>query len=140
MKPVILADTQQQVLISLPVKYRCNGRLNALYAPKYPSAHNSGSYMCTDTEFSSPCTPLLMCMPYEACSCDSRGRVQVLGRTLSVQFDGNWAAVEGVMVDKLGKYAYAIPGISSGPATPFILDVALDVRAKVRIHQLRLSL
>ena len=48
-----------------------------------------------------------------------------------MQFDGNWAAVEGVMVDKLGKYAYAIPGISGGPATPFILDVALDVRAKV---------
>ena len=57
-----------------------------------------------------------------------------------MQFDGNWAAVEGVMVDKLGKYAYAIPGISGGPATPFILDVALDVRAKVRVHQLGLSL
>ena len=57
--------------------------------------------------------------------------LQVLGRTLSMQFDGNWAAVEGVMVDKLGKYAYAIPGISGSPATPFILDVALDVRAKV---------
>ena len=52
-----------------------------------------------------------------------------------MQFDGNWAAVEGVMVDKLGKYAYAIPGISGGPAMPFILDVALDVRAKVGVHQ-----
>lgn len=57
-----------------------------------------------------------------------------------MQFDGNWAAVEGVMVDKLGKYAYAIPGISGGPATPFILDVALDVRAKVGVHQPGLSL
>ena len=57
--------------------------------------------------------------------------LQVLGRTLSMQFDGNWTAVEGIVVDKLGKYAYAIPGIGGGPATPFILDVALDVRAKV---------
>ena len=56
---------------------------------------------------------------------------QVLGRTLSLQFDGNWTAVEGVVVDKLGKYAYAIPGVGGAPATPFILDVALDVRAKV---------
>ncbi len=48
-----------------------------------------------------------------------------------MQFDGNWTAVEGVVVDKLGKYAYAIPGVGGGPATPFILDVALNVRAKV---------
>lgn len=48
-----------------------------------------------------------------------------------MQFDGNWTAVEGVVVDKLGKYAYAIPGLGGAPATPFILDVALDVRAKV---------
>ncbi len=57
--------------------------------------------------------------------------LQVLGRTLSMQFDGNWTAVEGVVVDKLGKYAYAIPGVGGAPPTPFILDVALDVRAKV---------
>ena len=56
---------------------------------------------------------------------------QVLGRTLSLQFDNNWTAVEDVVVDKLGKYAYAIPGVGGAPATPFILDVALDVRAKV---------
>ena len=48
-----------------------------------------------------------------------------------MQFDGNWTAVKGVVVDKLGKYAYAIPGVGGAPATPFILDVALDVRAKV---------
>jgi hypothetical protein len=47
-----------------------------------------------------------------------------------MQFDGNWMAVEDIVIDKLGKYAYAIPGISGGPAMPFILDVALDVRAK----------
>ena len=35
--------------------------------------------------------------------------LQVLGRTLSMQFDNNWTAVEDVVVDKLGKYAYAIP-------------------------------
>jgi hypothetical protein len=59
------------------------------------------------------------------------GSAQVLGRTISMQFDGNWTPVEDIVIDKLGKYAYAIPGISGGPATPFILDVALDVRAKV---------
>jgi hypothetical protein len=48
-----------------------------------------------------------------------------------MHFDGNWTAVEDIVIDKLGKYAYAIPGTSGSPATPFILDVALDVRAKV---------
>ena len=48
-----------------------------------------------------------------------------------MSFHGNWTAVEDIVIDKLGKYAYAIPGISGGPPTPFILDVALDVRAKV---------
>ena len=58
---------------------------------------------------------------------------QVVGRTISLQLEGSWAPVADVMVDRVGKFAYAMACPAAEPAAmPVILDVALDVRVKVR--------
>jgi len=57
---------------------------------------------------------------------------QVLARTVSLQLEGSWAAVAGVVVDKVGRYAYSAGGDPGAPAAPLIVDVSLDVRAKAR--------
>ena len=60
------------------------------------------------------------------------GVLQVLARTMTVQLESSSAAFSGVVVDKVGRYAYAVGGDLSAPAMPLIVDVALDMRTKVR--------
>lgn len=55
-----------------------------------------------------------------------------MARTISLQLEGSWAAVPGVVVDKVGRYAYAAGGGPGAPPAPLLVDVALDVRAKAR--------
>ena len=50
---------------------------------------------------------------------------------MSLQLESSSAVVNGVVVDKVGRYAYAAGGDSGSPATPLIVDVALEVRTKV---------
>lgn len=57
--------------------------------------------------------------------------VQVLARTITMQFEGNWTPVTDIVVDKVGKYAYVIGSIHDTAATPVVMDVILDVRTKV---------
>ena len=49
-----------------------------------------------------------------------------------MQFEGNWAAVADVIVDKVGKYAHVIGSPLDTASTPVVMDVSLDVRTKVR--------
>ena len=51
---------------------------------------------------------------------------------MTVQLESSSAAVSGVVVDKVGRYAYAFGGDLGTPAMPLIVDVALDMRTKVR--------
>ena len=60
------------------------------------------------------------------------GSLQVTARTISMQFEGNWAAVADVIVDKVGKYAHVIGSPLDTASTPVVMDVSLDVRTKVR--------
>ena len=60
------------------------------------------------------------------------GCLQVMARTVSLQLEGSSAAVHGVVVDKVGRYAYAAGDDPGAPVTPLIVDVALDMRTKVR--------
>ena len=48
-----------------------------------------------------------------------------------MQFEGNWAAVADVIVDKVGKYAHVIGSPLDTASTPVVMDVSLDVRTKV---------
>lgn len=58
--------------------------------------------------------------------------LQVLARTVTLQLESSSAAVSGVVVDKVGRYAYAVGGDLGTTAMPLIVDVALDMRTKVR--------
>ncbi len=60
--------------------------------------------------------------------------MQVLARTICMQFEGNWTPVTDIVVDKVGKYAYVIGSPHDAAATPVVMDVVLDVRTKVQIH------
>ena len=60
--------------------------------------------------------------------------VQVLARTITLQLESSSDAVSGVVVDKVGRYAYAVGGDLGAPAMPLIVDVALDMRTKVHSH------
>jgi len=62
------------------------------------------------------------------------GHMQVLARTICMQFEGNWTPVTDIVVDKVGKYAYVIGSPHDAAATPVVMDVVLDVRTKVPIH------
>ena len=57
--------------------------------------------------------------------------VQVMARTICMQFEGNWTPVTDIVVDKVGKYAYVIGSPHDAAATPVVMDVVLDVRTKV---------
>ena len=57
--------------------------------------------------------------------------VQVLARTICMQFEGNWTPVTEIVVDKVGKYAYVIGSPHDAAAMPVVMDVVLDVRTKV---------
>ena len=61
------------------------------------------------------------------------GHMQVLARTICMQFEGNWTPVTDIVVDKVGKYAYVIGSPHDAAATPVVMDVVLDVRTKVQI-------
>ena len=51
-----------------------------------------------------------------------------------MQFEGNWAPVTDIMVDKVGKFACAVACPTAEPvAMPVLLDVVLDVSVKVRV-------
>ena len=54
--------------------------------------------------------------------------LQVTARTISMQFEGNWATVADVIVDKVSKYAHVIGSPVDTASTP----VFVDVRTKVR--------
>ena len=55
-----------------------------------------------------------------------------MARTIHIQFEG-WASVADVVVDKIGRYAYIVEGAARDAAPmPVIIDVHLNVRAKVR--------
>ncbi|KAK9809768.1 hypothetical protein WJX73_004442 [Symbiochloris irregularis] len=58
-------------------------------------------------------------------------QLQVLARTIHMQFQGNWTAVTDIIVDKVGKYAYTIGSPHDTAITPMVMDVTLDVRTKV---------
>ena len=58
-------------------------------------------------------------------------QVQVMARTICMQFEGNWTPVTDIVVDKVGKYAYVIGSPHDAAATPVVMDVVLDVRTKV---------
>ncbi len=60
--------------------------------------------------------------------------MQVLARTICMQFEGNWTPVTDIVVDKVGKYAYVIGSPHDAAATPVVMDVVLDVRTKVQMH------
>lgn len=62
------------------------------------------------------------------------GCMQVLARTICMQFEGNWTPVTDIVVDKVGKYAYVIGSPHDAAATPVVMDVVLDVRTKVQMH------
>jgi len=64
--------------------------------------------------------------------------MQVLARTICMQFEGNWTPVTDIVVDKVGKYAYVIGSPHDAAATPVVMDVVLDVRTKVQAHIRRL--
>ena len=57
--------------------------------------------------------------------------LQVVARTLHMQFQGNWTPVTDIIVDKVGKYAYIIGSPHDTAITPIVMDVTLDVRTKV---------
>lgn len=57
-------------------------------------------------------------------------------RTICMQFEGNWRPVTDIIVDKVGKYAYAI-GSKETALTQVVMDVALEIRTKVRHQVLR---
>ena len=50
---------------------------------------------------------------------------------MTLQLESSSAAVSGVVVDKVGRYAYAVEGDLGAPAMPLIVDVALAMRTKV---------
>ena len=58
--------------------------------------------------------------------------LQVVARTINMQFEGNWTPVSDIIVDKVGKYAYIIGSPQDTAITPIVMDVTLDVRTKVR--------
>ena len=60
--------------------------------------------------------------------------MQVLARTICMQFEGNWTPVTDIVVDKVGKYAYVIGSPHDAAATPVVMDVVLDVRTKVPLQ------
>ncbi len=60
--------------------------------------------------------------------------MQVMARTICMQFEGNWTPVTDIVVDKVGKYAYVIGSPHDAAATPVVMDVVLDVRTKVQMH------
>ena len=60
--------------------------------------------------------------------------MQVLARTICMQFEGNWTPVTDIVVDKVGKYAYVIGSPHDAAATPVVMDVVLDVRTKASAH------
>lgn len=59
---------------------------------------------------------------------DSQQPVSV--RTICMQFEGNWAPVTDIVVDKVGKYAYSIGSAHDTAITPVVMDVSLDIRTK----------
>ena len=60
--------------------------------------------------------------------------LQVMARTICMQFEGNWTPVTDIVVDKVGKYAYVIGSPHDAAATPVVMDVVLDVRTKVQYN------
>ena len=53
---------------------------------------------------------------------------------MTLQLESSLVTVSGVVVDKVGRYAYAVGGDLGAPAMPLIVDVVLDMRTKVRGH------
>lgn len=66
--------------------------------------------------------------------------IQVMARTICMQFEGNWTPVTDIVVDKVGKYAYVIGSPHDAAATPVVMDVVLDVRTKVNLPSASCSL
>lgn len=60
--------------------------------------------------------------------------MQVRGRAISIQFEGNWNPLANIIVDKVGKYIYELQSPLENVTLPVMVNIALHDRVKVIQH------